>query len=75
LSYLGGTRARNEVSILIENELTDRVVEVRRKSYCILPIMLVMREKVLIVICVYALQMGSTDDIQKVFWEELEDVL
>ena len=75
MSYLGGTRARNGVSILIETELTDRVVEVRRKSDCILSIMLVTGAKVLIVICVYALQMGSTDDIQKVFWEELEDVL
>ena len=26
-------------------------------------------------ICVYAPQMGLTDDIKKVFWEELEEAL
>jgi len=30
---------------------------------------------ILNVICVYAPQMGLTDDIKKVFWEELEEVL
>ena len=32
LWYSGGTRARNGVCILVEKELTDRVVEVRHKS-------------------------------------------
>jgi len=32
LWYLGGSRARNGVGILVEKGLIDRVVEVRRKS-------------------------------------------
>ena len=36
--YLGGLRARNEVDILIEKELIDRVVEVRHKSDRIMPL-------------------------------------
>jgi len=31
--------------------------------------------EVLNVICAYALQVGLTDDIKKVFWEELEEIV
>ena len=47
----------------------------RRKSDRIISIKLVFEAEVLNVICVYAPQMGLTDDIKKVFWEELEEVL
>ena len=53
----------------------DRVVEVRRKSDRIMSIKLVTGLEVLIVICVYAPQVGLSDDTKKVFWEELEEVL
>jgi len=48
LWYLGGTSARNGVSILVNKELTDRVVDVRRKSDCIMSIKLVVGQKPLI---------------------------
>ena len=51
------------------------MVEVRRKNERIMSIKLVLGAAVLNVICVYAPQMVLTDDIKKVFWEELEDVL
>ena len=66
LWYSGGTIARNGVGILVEKELTDRVVEVRCKIDCIMSIKLVLGVVVLNVISVYAPQMGLTDDI-KVF--------
>jgi len=75
LWYSGSTRARNEVDILVEKELIDRVVEVRRKSDRIMSIKLVLGTEVLNVICVYAPQMGLTDDIKKVFWEKLKEAL
>jgi len=75
LWYSGGTRAKNAVGILVEKELTDRVVEVRRNSDRIMSIKLVLGAIVLNVISVYAPQMGLTDDIKKVFWKELEQVL
>ena len=66
LWYSGGTRARNEVGILVDKELTDRVVEVRHKSDRIMSIKLVGTE-VLNVICVYAPQVGLADDIRRFF--------
>ena len=47
----------------------------RRKSDRIMSIKLVLGEEVLNVICVYAPQMGLSEDIKKVFWGELEEVL
>jgi len=75
LSYSSGTRARNGVGILVDKGLTDLVVEVRRKSDCIMSIKLVAGAEVLTVICVYAPQVGLADDIKKAFWEELEGVV
>jgi len=58
LWYLGGTRARNGAGILVEKELIDRVVEVRRRSDRIMSIKLVTGAEVLNVICVYLPQIG-----------------
>jgi len=54
LWYSESSRARNGVGILIERELVDRVVEVRRKSDRIMAIKLVVGVGILNVICVYA---------------------
>ena len=64
LWYSGGTKARNGVGILVEKELIDRVVEMRRKSDHIMSIKLVLGAEVLNVICVYAPQMGLSEDIK-----------
>ena len=71
--YSGGSRARNEVAILVEKELIDQVVEVRRRSDRIMSIKLVLGAEVLNVICVYAPQVGLS--VKKFFWEELEEVV
>ena len=71
LWYSGSSRARNGVGILIERQLVDRVVEVRRKSDRIMAIKLVVGVGILNVICVYAPQVGLAEDIKMVFWEEL----
>ena len=67
LWYSRGTRARNGVGILVVKELTDRVVEVKRKSDRIMSIKLVLGAEVLNVICAYSPQMGLSEDIKKVF--------
>ena len=75
LWYSSGSRARNGDGILVEKELIDRVIEVMRKSDLIMSIKLATGAEFLNVICVYAPQMGLTDDINKVFWEGLKEVL
>ena len=72
LWYSGGTRARNWVSILVDKELSDQVIQVRCKSDRVMSIKLVAGAKILNVIWVCAPQVGLADDIKKVFWEELD---
>jgi len=75
LWYSGGTRASNGAGILVDKELSDQMIEMRRKSDHIISIKLVVRAKVLNVICVYAPQVGLADDIKNVIWEDLDDVV
>ena len=65
--YSSSTRDRNGVGILVDKELADQVIVVRRKSDRIMSIKLAAGAKVLNVICVYALQVELEDDIKKVF--------
>jgi len=74
LQYSWRIRARNGVDILVDEELVDQVIEVRRKSDHIILIKLVGVE-ILNVISAYASQIGLTDDIKREFWEELQEVM
>ena len=47
----------------------------RRKGDRIMAIKLVAGEEILNVICVYAPQVELADDIKRMFWEELEEVM
>ena len=73
--YSGNTRAGSGIGILVDNELTDRVVEVSCKSDHIMSIKLVVGTEAVNVMCAYALQVGLANDIEKVCLEELEKVV
>jgi len=75
LWYLGSLKARNEVEILVEKELVDFVVEVRRKSDRIMAIKVLVGSEFLNVVSVYAPQISLPEDINRLFWEELDMVI
>ena len=75
LRYSGHMRSRNGVDILVDKELVDGVVEVRRKNDRIMSIKLVVGVEILNVICVYAPQVGLADEIKREFSDELEEVI
>jgi len=54
LWYSGSFRARNGVDILVEKELIDFVVEVRRKSDRIMAIKVLVRSEFINVVSIYA---------------------
>jgi len=56
---------RYGVGILVDKELVDFVVEVRRKSDRIMAIKVVMGSEILNVVNVYAPQIGLPNDIKK----------
>jgi len=75
LRYLGSSKVRNGVGILVDKELVDFVVEVRRKSDRIMAIKVVVGSEILNLVSVYAPQIGLPDDIKKQFWEDLNMVI
>jgi len=75
LWYSGLTRAKNGVGILVEKDLVEQVVEVRRKSDRIKYVKVVMGSKIFNVISVYAPQVGLDEDVKRLFWEDLDGVI
>ena len=74
LWYLGSTKAKNGVDILVEKDLADQVVKVRRKRYWIMAIKVLVGSVFVNVVSVYAPQVGLPEDTQKLFWEDLDAV-
>ena len=75
LWYSGSNRAKNGVGILVDKELVDYVVEVNRKSDRIMVIKVVVGSVILNVVCVYAPQLGLSDEVKKRFWEDLDMIV
>jgi len=68
LWYSGPHRAKNGVSILVDKELVNSVVEVSRKSDRIIAIKVVVGSMILNVVSVYAPQIGLSKEVKKRFW-------
>jgi exonuclease III len=75
LWYIGKERSRNGVGILIDKNLKNGVVTVRRQRDRIIMIKLIFEYLILNVISAYAPQVGLSDDVKRRFWEELENMI
>ena len=75
LWYFGSNKARNEVDILVDKELVDFIIEVRRKSDRNMAIKVLVGSEIINVVSVYTPQIGLPDDIKKQFWEDLDTVI
>ncbi|XP_016579169.2 uncharacterized protein LOC107876857 [Capsicum annuum] len=74
LWYSGSVRHSNGVGILVDEELREQVVEVKRVSDRLISIKLVIGGSTVNVISVDALQVGL-DEEKKEFWEVLDEVV
>jgi len=75
LWYSGSIKARNGVDILVDKELVDFVVEVRRTSDRIMAIKVLVGTEFINVVSVYAPQIGLQDDFKKLLWEDLDTII
>ena len=76
LFYHVETNTRNGVGIILGEKLIDHVLQVNRKSDRIMRIQLVIAEKKMNIISVYAPQVGCSGDEKLTFWgEKRDDVL
>ena len=67
LWYTGRYRNYNEVSVIIDKQMLENVVEVRRKGDRILLVKLIFGEEIFNVISVYALQVGRDESSKRQF--------
>ena len=75
LWYSGVKRTTNGVAILVKSNFVEQVVEVGRKSDRIISIKLVVGSEILNVVSVYAPQIGLSEEIKRLFWEDLDEVV
>ncbi|KAG5615096.1 hypothetical protein H5410_014920, partial [Solanum commersonii] len=75
LWYLGGSRDRNGVGILVDGDLREQVVEVRRINDRLMMVKLVIGGCTLSVISAYAPQVGLDEEAKNLFYEDLDEVV
>ena len=75
LWYTGRDKNRNGVGIILDRQLVDEVVDVRRKGDRILLIKLILGDEAINVISTYAPQIGLDDASKRQFWEDLDVVI
>ena len=73
--YIGIYRNRNEVGIILDHQLVDEVVDIRRKGNRILLSKLFLGDEAVNVINVFAPQIGLDDTSKRQFWEDLDVVM
>ncbi|KAH0668323.1 hypothetical protein KY285_029529 [Solanum tuberosum] len=75
LWYSGGSRDSNGVGILVDGDLREQVVEVRRINDRLMTIKLVIGGCTLSVISAYAPQVGLDEEAKKLFYEDLDELV
>ncbi|XP_060175404.1 uncharacterized protein LOC132606088 [Lycium barbarum] len=75
LLRLSRSRDRNEVGILVDNDLREQVVGVKRVSDRLMMIKLVVGGFILHIISAYALQAGLGEEEKRRFWEDLDEMM
>ncbi|XP_059306307.1 uncharacterized protein LOC132057711 [Lycium ferocissimum] len=75
LWFSGRSNYRNGVGILVDSDLRDRVVEVRRVTDRMMSIKVVVEGLTLNIISAYAPQAGLGEEEKRRFWEDLDEVV
>ncbi|XP_055830893.1 uncharacterized protein LOC129899922 [Solanum dulcamara] len=75
LWYLGGSRDRNGVGILVDTDLRESVVDVKRISDRMIFIKLVIGRLIMNIVSAYALHVGLDEEVKRHFWEDLDEVV
>ncbi|XP_070054765.1 uncharacterized protein [Nicotiana tomentosiformis] len=75
LWYLGVQKGKNGVGILVDRELRESVVEVRRVNDRLIIIKLVIGECTLNVVSAYALHVGLDEEVKQRFSEGLDEIV
>nr|XP_033511137.1 craniofacial development protein 2-like [Nicotiana tomentosiformis] len=75
LWYYGRVRGKNGVGILVDKDLRELFVEVRRVNDRLIAIKLVVRGYTLSVVSAYAPYVGLDEEVKRRFWEDLDGLV
>ncbi|XP_019228000.1 PREDICTED: uncharacterized protein LOC109209226 [Nicotiana attenuata] len=75
LWYSGRSRGKNGVGILVDKDLRELVVDVNRVNDRLMVIKLVVGGLTLSVISTYTLQAGLDEEVKRLFWQDLDEVV
>lgn len=76
IKYLEKASTRNGIVVIVNEEMKERMVEVVEKNdYVITMVKVVVEDKVLNIICVYALQVGFEESQKVQFWQKKYEVM
>nr|XP_016500663.1 PREDICTED: craniofacial development protein 2-like [Nicotiana tabacum] len=68
-------RGKNGVGILVNNDLRELVVEVKRVNDSLMTIKIVVGGYTLNVVSAYAPQVGLNEEVKRSFWEDLDGLV
>jgi exonuclease III len=72
LWYTGNTSTKNDVGIVLDKSLKDRVVNIKRQGDMIILVKLLVGDLVFNVISAYVPQIGLNESVKMQFWKELD---
>jgi hypothetical protein len=72
LWYTGNTSTKNDVGIMLDKSLKDRVVDIKRQGDRIILVKLLVGDLIFNVISAYAPQISLNESVKIQFWEELD---
>jgi hypothetical protein len=72
LWYIGNTSIKNDVGIVLDKSLKDRVVDIVHQGDRIILVTLLVGDLVFNIISAYAPQIGLNESVKMQFWEELD---
>ena len=75
LWYTGRDRNHNGMGVVINKQLLEDVVEVRRKGDRILLVKLILGKEIFNVISVYVPQVRLDESSKRQFWEDLDEIV
>jgi hypothetical protein len=71
LWYTGNMSTKNDVGIVLDKSLKDRVVDIKRQGGMLILVKLLIRDLIFNVISDYAPQISLNESVKMQFWEEL----
>ena len=74
LWYTGRDRDRNGVGVIINKQLLENMVEIRRKGDKILLVKLILGREIFNIISIYAPQVGLDESSKRQFQEDLDEM-